>query len=196
MGEGHVLGTDLDRQEVVAEGRERSGGKHKEDHDGGVHGHQLQVELRGHHVAGSAVLGQQVQSRDSQIRPAQVEAHEPGEEHPNQHRRQGEPVILLADDFMVEAEDVLADEAGWRSMLSRVSVRCIVHWVTSKQRSHRRRHCGAPASLHCLFLLHPRIKVFRRQHRKVRLHVVVPQTTELRAHDLVAANLGSGEMHR
>jgi hypothetical protein len=28
---------------------------------------------------------------------------------------------------------VLADEAGWRSMLSHVGVRCIVHWVTSSK---------------------------------------------------------------
>jgi hypothetical protein len=37
--------------------------------------------------------------------------------------RPGEPVILLADDFVVQAEDVLADETGWRSMLLRMSVR-------------------------------------------------------------------------
>ncbi len=43
-GEGHVLGADLNRQKEIAESREGRGGQHKEDHDGAVHGHQLQVD--------------------------------------------------------------------------------------------------------------------------------------------------------
>ena len=51
MRERHVLGTHLDGQEVVAETREGRSGQDKEDHDGAVHGHQLQVVLRGEHAS-------------------------------------------------------------------------------------------------------------------------------------------------
>ena len=81
--------------------------------------------------------------------PPQVDAHQPGKNHANQHRHQGQAVILLADDFVVQAEDVLPDEAGRRRMVCHVSVRCIVHMVTSNEISvaadMRRitRHCIA-----------------------------------------------------
>src|ERR1039458_352695 len=48
MGERHVFCAGLDGQEEIAECGERGGGEHEEDHDGAVHGHQLQVILRRH----------------------------------------------------------------------------------------------------------------------------------------------------
>ena len=49
--ERHVLGADLDGQEVVAETALRHGGQHEEHHDGAVHGHQRKVQLGRHHAA-------------------------------------------------------------------------------------------------------------------------------------------------
>ncbi len=49
--EGHVFGADLNRQEIISEGSERSVGKNKEDHQRPVHGEQGQVVLRRHDAA-------------------------------------------------------------------------------------------------------------------------------------------------
>jgi hypothetical protein len=47
-----------------------------------------------------------------------MDSHEPGQNHPHDDRDQGQRVILLADHFVIETEDVLADKAGgWRVML-------------------------------------------------------------------------------
>jgi hypothetical protein len=48
-----------------------------------------------------------------------MNSHEPGQNHPDEHGYQGKAVVLLSDDFMVEAEDVLADKAG----------RCLMRYV-------------------------------------------------------------------
>ena len=62
MGEGHVFRAGLDGQKEITEGGEGRGGEHKKDHDGAVHGHQLQVILRRHQIAGCAGLGEQMQA--------------------------------------------------------------------------------------------------------------------------------------
>src|SRR5271165_348165 len=78
----------LNGQEEVAEGRKGRRREHKEDHDGSMHGHQLQVVLGGHYVARSACAGKQVQARDREISPAEVNTHEPGKKHPHDRRDQ------------------------------------------------------------------------------------------------------------
>ncbi len=54
------------------------------------------------------------------------------------------------------------------------------------------------AFAHCIAacLLQPIVKVLLGQDFKVRLHVVVPKTAELGAHDFVFADLGRSEMQR
>ena len=43
--------------------------------------------------------------------------HEPGENHPDKNGGESEAVVLQADHFVIEAEDVLADEARWGVMM-------------------------------------------------------------------------------
>jgi hypothetical protein len=49
----------------------------------------------------------------------QVNPQEPGKNHPDEHRDKRQTVILLADHFVIQAEDVFADEAGRRGVLVR-----------------------------------------------------------------------------
>ena len=88
-GKRHVLRAHLDGQEIVAKGGEGRCGEHKEDHDGAMHGHQLQIVLGSHYVAGRAILRKQLQSGNRGIGPAQVDAHQPGKKHSNQSREPG-----------------------------------------------------------------------------------------------------------
>ena len=125
--ERHVFRPNLNGQEEIAEGRERRRGEHEEDHDGSVHGHQLQVVFRRHDIAGSAVLGEKVQTRYGETCPPQMQAHDPGEHHADEDRHQGQRVILFADYFVVEAENVLSDKALRRCMVLRRMCRNIVH---------------------------------------------------------------------
>ena len=60
----HVLRTNLDGKKEIPERRERRRRQHKENHDGAMHGHQLQVVLWRHLPAGSAILRKQLQARD------------------------------------------------------------------------------------------------------------------------------------
>ncbi len=55
----------------------------KEDHDGSVHGHQLQVILGRHYITGRAGTGEQVQAGNCEVGKSQVDTHEPGKEHAN-----------------------------------------------------------------------------------------------------------------
>ncbi len=50
------------------------------------------------------------------VRVDHVEAHEQRKAHAHQHRKQGQEVILDADDLVVQTEDILPDEALWRVM--------------------------------------------------------------------------------
>jgi hypothetical protein len=148
-GEGHILSAHLDRQEVIAEGSEWRRGQNKKDHDGAVHGHELQVIFRRHDVAGRTVLGKEMQPGNGQIGPAQMQAHDPGEHHPHEYRHQSESVVLLADHLVVEAENVLPNEALRRGMVLRRMCRYIVHGFSSNQRmavltaSRRSGYCSA-----------------------------------------------------
>jgi hypothetical protein len=51
------------------------------------------------------------------VGPNQVNPHQPRKHHPYEHRNDREEVVLLANHFVVEAEDVLADETSWRRVV-------------------------------------------------------------------------------
>jgi hypothetical protein len=46
-----------------------------------------------------------------------VNSHEPRKNHPDEHGYESKSVVLLADDFVVKAEDVLPDEALGRGLM-------------------------------------------------------------------------------
>jgi hypothetical protein len=46
-----------------------------------------------------------------------MDSHEPGKNHPDKYGYECKGVILLSDDFVVETEDVLPDEALGRSVM-------------------------------------------------------------------------------
>jgi hypothetical protein len=48
-----------------------------------------------------------------------MDSHQPGKHHPNQDGDQRHTVILLADDLVVETENVLPDEARRRRVMCR-----------------------------------------------------------------------------
>src|SRR4051794_22619257 len=54
-GEGHVLRSDLNREEVVSEAALRRGRQHEEDHHRAVHRDEREIELLRHHAAGRAL---------------------------------------------------------------------------------------------------------------------------------------------
>ena len=64
---------------------------------------------------------------------------------PDQDRHQSQAVILLADDLVIQTENMLADEARWRLRDVAACVPChIVHVLTSKgypRPSGARRSC-------------------------------------------------------
>jgi hypothetical protein len=61
-----------------------------------------------------------------------MDAHDPGKYHPDQGGEQCQRVILFADNFVVEAEDMLPNEAGRGSMLHRMCGH-IVHCADLKR---------------------------------------------------------------
>jgi hypothetical protein len=46
-----------------------------------------------------------------------MNSHEPGQNHSDEHGYKSKGVVLLSDDFVVETEDVLPDEALGRSVM-------------------------------------------------------------------------------
>jgi hypothetical protein len=96
-----------------------------------MHRQQLQVKLWSHYAASSTGFGKQLQAWDRKVRPAQVDAHQPRKNHSAKSGEQGERVILLADHFMIEAEDVFAKETRrWGVVLCHMYCR-VVHILTS-----------------------------------------------------------------
>ena len=123
--ERHVLRADLDRQEVIAESALRRRGQHEEHHDGAVHGQQAEVGFR-------LDLAEQRQIRR---RPDHVDAHQQRQEHADKHRRERQKVILQPDDFVIQAENVFANEAG-RGRVSVNRVRVVSVGVVSVLGNH------------------------------------------------------------
>jgi len=100
--EGHILGADLNRQEVVSEAGLRRGGEHHKDHDGAVHGEQRQILFRQNGAArheGKLEVG-----------PGQVDTHEEGKRHAHEDAEEREQNVLNSDDLMIFAKDVFPDE--------------------------------------------------------------------------------------
>jgi hypothetical protein len=50
--------------------------------------------------------------------------HKPGKDHPDENGNQRKSVVLLSNDFVIEAEDVLPDEAPGRSVMLSLLSRC------------------------------------------------------------------------
>src|SRR5205823_7350067 len=94
----------LDRQEIVSEAALRGRGQHEENHESAVQGQQAEVLL---------ILQQM------ELRSRQVDPHQHGKNETDKHRSQRQEVVLNANNFMIEAEDVFADEASRRSMSMR-----------------------------------------------------------------------------
>ena len=55
-------------------------------------------------------------------RPNHVDAHQQRQEHADEHRRQCQKIILKPDYFVVETEDVFANEAVGRRERERVRI--------------------------------------------------------------------------
>ena len=49
--------------------------------------------------------------RQIRRRPNHVDAHQQRQKHADEHRRQRQKIILQPDDFVIQAEDVFANEA-------------------------------------------------------------------------------------
>src|ERR1017187_5248034 len=91
--------------------RARNVGQHEEHHDGAVHGHQRQVQLGRHHAARRRRGPEVREPGHFGLRVDHVEAHQQRQRHPQQYREQPEKVILNSDHFVIQAENVLSDEA-------------------------------------------------------------------------------------
>ncbi len=54
-----------------------------------------------------ATLGNQLQAGNCSVRPSQVDAHQPGKNHPAKSGDQSQRVILLTYHLVIQAEDML-----------------------------------------------------------------------------------------
>ncbi len=104
----HILRADLDGEKIVPEAGEGRVGEHEENHERPVHGQQRQIVFGSDHAAGSAGFREQIEPGHLRVRPHKMEPHQPRENHAGEHGHQSEAVILFANNFMVQAEYVLA----------------------------------------------------------------------------------------
>src|ERR1700751_1454334 len=58
-----------------------------------------------------------------------MKAHEPRQHHAHENGNECQAIVLLPNHFVIEAENVLADEAFWRSMYMRW-LDCFFHMFT------------------------------------------------------------------
>ena len=101
---GHVVGPDLDWQEVIAESALRSRGQHEEHHDGAVHGKHGQIELGRHQSALEPHGKNRLQPGPGLAGPGQPQPHQHGKPQTGENRDQRQEVILDPNDLMVCAE--------------------------------------------------------------------------------------------
>ena len=108
--EGHVVRTDLERDEQIAEDPHQQRHDREEDHDGAVHGDQRVVELgqhdgaigRGcHHFVGEEHAPGHGLARETQLPPDHRREQSPHHEEEEAHEEE-----LGADDFVVARENV------------------------------------------------------------------------------------------
>ena len=137
---GHIFRPDLNRQKIVAKatlGRRR---QHEENHEGSVHRHQRKVKLAGHYSARSAGRKQRAHDGPMSSRPAQVHAHQHRHDHADDHGAQRQQDILNADHFVIEAEDVFANETLRRLVTMHNVVSCFCHRVLLQIKAQ---YCGS-----------------------------------------------------
>src|SRR5260370_39200229 len=111
--------------------------------------------------------------------PAQMDAHDPGQHHADQGGEQRQRVILLANDFVVKAENMLPNEAGRSSVLHRMCGH-IVHCahLTSKEMFGLSRSCiHLWQLLQRRLLLDPAIVVFLGLNLATCRHAAMPMAT-------------------
>src|SRR5579872_548159 len=70
-----------------------------------------------------------MQAWNGEVRPAEVDTHQPREKHSDKDGCQSQSVVLFPDYLVVQTEYVFPDEAG-RRLMSRMSR--IVHFRTSR----------------------------------------------------------------
>ena len=137
---------------------------------------------------GAPFLRKQVQARDGDGWPGEVEAHEPGEDHPGKTRHQARARYCLPITLWSRLKTCFANKAGRRRvMLDRVR-RHIVHLSHLYNRDvpcTALERCRPGYCIAASFFSHYR--VFLRHHFQVGLHVVVPEATKLGADDFVLA---------
>src|SRR5439155_21110132 len=162
--ERHVWRSDLNRQNVVSEAALRRRGQHEEHHDGAVHSQQAEISLR-------LDLAYQ---RQAHPRPDHVDAHQQREKHSHKHRREREEEILKPNNFVIEAENVLANE----TLRGRMSVRVLGN--------------------HLLFLRlpcrQPFVEIFLADNVYHAMHLVVTEAAEFGAGNFVIANGGRSQV--
>jgi hypothetical protein len=144
-------------------------------------------------------LESRLQTGDGSVRPAQVDAHQPGKDHPDQGGDQGQSVILFADDLMVETEDVLPMKlvgGAWCTACADMS--CIDPHLREFLLPHAmKRVARSIPLLQCRFFFHPVIvESPTGTTRRDTPSCCNAQAAKLRTDDLVLADLGRREMQR
>ena len=108
--ERHVLSANLDRKEIISKTALRRRGQHEEHHDRAMHGHQRQVQFRRHDAARRAGGPKLFEECDLGVRIHHVKSHQHRQRHPQKHREQRQKIVLNADDFVIEAENIAANK--------------------------------------------------------------------------------------
>src|SRR6202041_1069066 len=75
-----------------------------------------QIIFRSDDAARCATFGDKFEADDFGVRPNQMKTHQPRKHHADKHRDKRKRIVLFADYFVVEAENVFAPEALRRSM--------------------------------------------------------------------------------
>jgi hypothetical protein len=108
----HVVRADLQRHEIVPEAADEHVRDEEEHHDGTVHRHDRQIELRQHDAA-LVAGGQQLREQwPLLIREAELQSNERRERRADDRHQQAGHDVLDADDFVIGAEDVAAKESA------------------------------------------------------------------------------------
>ena len=116
------------------------------------------------------------------VRPDHVDAHQQRQKHADKHRRQRQEVILNPDDFMVEAEDVFANEAvGAAEREPSVREHRVATWAAI---------IVSPPPEPTPF-----VEVFLADHFQHAMHFVVAETAKLGAGDFIVPDFCGSEVH-
>ena len=112
LREGHVRGSNLEREHEVPESSDGEGDHPEEDHDGAVHRPELVVELGEHRPARHARLAEErADQRQRGARVGELPAHEHHQRKAEEQEQEAGDGVLDADDLVIGREDVLAPEA-------------------------------------------------------------------------------------